>query len=78
MSRFNVKKDDYVKRGQVIGYVGNTGKSTAPHCHYEVHKNGKKVNPVFYFYKNLDAKDFDEILRLSSIENQSLGSYSSN
>ena len=76
MSRFNVKKGEFVKRGQIIGYVGNTGKSTAPHCHYEVHKNGKKVNPVFYFYRDLDADEFDEILRLSSIENQSLGSYS--
>ena len=77
MSRFNVKKGDYVKRGQIIGWVGNTGKSTAPHCHYEVHKNGQKVNPVFYFYQDLNAEEFDEILRLASIENQSLGSTSS-
>lgn len=76
MSRFAVKPGDKVKRGQVIGYVGNTGKSTAPHLHYEVHVNGKAKNPVFYFYQDLDAEKFDEILRLSSIENQSLGSYS--
>ncbi len=76
MSRFIVKSKQKVKRGQVIGYVGNTGKSTAPHVHYEVHSNNKAVNPVNYFYMDLDAKEYEEILRLASIENQSLGSYS--
>ena len=76
MSRFEVKAGQRVKRGQIIGYVGNTGKSTAPHLHYEVHINGKAENPVYYFYQDLNADEFDEILRLSSIENQSLGSYS--
>ena len=76
MSRFNVKKGQRVKRGEIIGYVGNTGKSTAPHCHYEVHINGRAVNPVNYFYKDLNPTEYEEILRLSSIENQSLGSYS--
>jgi murein DD-endopeptidase MepM/ murein hydrolase activator NlpD len=76
MSQFIVKYGQVVKRGDIIGYVGNTGKSTAPHLHYEVHIKGKAVNPVYYFYKDLDAKEFEEILRLSSIENQSLGSYS--
>ena len=76
MSRFEVKNGQKVRRGDIIGYVGNTGKSTAPHLHYEVHVNGKAANPVYYFYKDLDAKEFEEILRLSSIENQSLGSYS--
>lgn len=76
MSRFAVKNGQKVKRGDIIGYVGNTGKSTAPHLHYEVHVKGKAVNPVYYFYKDLDANEFEEILRLSAIENQSLGSYS--
>lgn len=76
MSRFAVKPGEKVKRGQIIGYVGNTGKSTAPHLHYEVHINGQARNPVYYFYQDLNADEFDEILRLSSIENQSLGSYS--
>lgn len=76
MSKFIVKPNQKVKRGQIIGYVGNTGKSTAPHVHYEVHINGKAKNPVNYFYMDLDAKEYEEILRLASIENQSLGSYS--
>jgi len=75
MSRFNVKQDQIVKRGQIIGYVGNSGKSTAPHVHYEVHIAGRAINPVNYFYMDLDADQYEEILRLSTIENQSLGSY---
>ena len=75
MSKFNVKKGQRVKRGEIIGYVGNSGKSTAPHCHYEVHINGKAINPVNYFYKDLNPAEYEEILRLSTIENQSLGSY---
>jgi murein DD-endopeptidase MepM/ murein hydrolase activator NlpD len=76
MSRFNVKVGQKVKRGEIIGYVGDTGKSTAPHCHYEVHINGRAVNPVNYFYKDLNPTEYEEILRLSRIETQSLGSYS--
>ncbi len=76
MSQFNVRPGQKVKRGDLIGFVGNTGKSTAPHLHYEVHINGKAVNPVNYFYKDLNPEEYEEILRLSSIENQSLGSYS--
>lgn len=76
MSQFNVRQGQKIKRGDLIGFVGNTGKSTAPHLHYEVHINGKAVNPVNYFYKDLNATEYAEILRLSSIENQSLGSYS--
>ncbi len=73
MSDFNVKKGQVVKRGECIGYVGSTGKSTAPHLHYEVLKDGKKVNPVHYFYNDLNEDEFQKILELSSIENQSLG-----
>lgn len=76
MSKFNVKLGQEVKRGQVIGFVGNSGKSTAPHVHYEVHINDRAVNPVNYFYLDLNADQYEEILRLASIENQSLGSYS--
>ena len=45
MSKFIVKKGQSVKRGETIGFVGNTGTSVAPHLHYEVHKNGKKLIP---------------------------------
>jgi len=75
MSEFIVKPGQKVKRGQIIGYSGNTGGSTAPHLHYEVIKDGKKVNPVNYFYQDVSDEEFSEILRLSSIENQSLGNY---
>ena len=61
-----------VKKGDVIGFVGNTGRSKGVHLHYEVHKDGKKVNPVNYFYSDLTPEEFDEILKISSQENQSL------
>jgi murein DD-endopeptidase MepM/ murein hydrolase activator NlpD len=73
LSEFNIKKGQKVKRGECIGYIGSTGKSTAPHLHYEVIKDKRKVNPVHYFYNDLNEKEYQKILELSSIENQSLG-----
>jgi murein DD-endopeptidase MepM/ murein hydrolase activator NlpD len=75
MDRFEARQGQKIKRGELIGYVGNTGKSTAPHLHYEVFKDGRNVNPVHYFYQDLNDDEYEEILRLASIENQSLGSY---
>ena len=72
MQKFNVKVGQKIKRGEVIGFVGNTGRSTAPHLHYEVIKNGKNVNPAYYFYQDLTPEEYEELLRLASIENQSL------
>ena len=71
MSKFKVRANQIVKRGDIIGYVGNTGKSTAPHLHYEVHKNGKKVNPAYYFHNDLSPEEFDRMLELAAQENQS-------
>ncbi len=75
LDMFNVKKGQKVKRGDIIGYSGNSGKSTAPHLHYEVHKDGKPINPVYYFSRDLTDEEYEEILRLASKENQALGSY---
>jgi murein DD-endopeptidase MepM/ murein hydrolase activator NlpD len=74
LDKILVKKGQWVKRGDLIGYSGNSGKSTAPHLHYEVIKNGIKVNPIHYFSRDLSAEEYEEILRLASIENQAMGS----
>ncbi|MTI23227.1 M23 family metallopeptidase [Fulvivirga sp. RKSG066] len=73
MHDFEVKEGQQVKRGQIIGYVGNTGLSTAPHLHYEVIRNDKKINPVHYFFNDLDPEEYEKVIELASIENQSLG-----
>ena len=72
LNSYNVKIGQNVKKGDIIGFVGNTGRSKGVHLHYEVQKDGKKVNPVNYFYSNLSPQEFDEILKISSQENQSL------
>ena len=72
LSEFAVKQGETVHRGQVIGYVGNTGKSVGPHLHYEVHKNGEKVNPVYFYYQDLDDEQFEEMIRLSENTGSSL------
>ncbi len=66
MSGFNVKKGDKVKRGSVIGLVGNSGTSTGPHVHYEVHKNGEPVNPQYYYFKDLNAQEYEKMVKISS------------
>jgi murein DD-endopeptidase MepM/ murein hydrolase activator NlpD len=71
MSRFNVKKGQKVKRGDVIGFVGNTGSSTGPHLHYEVEKDDRKVNPYNYYFNDLTPEEFDRMIELSSSANQS-------
>lgn len=66
MSAFNVKVGDKVTRGQVVGFVGSTGTSTAPHLHYEVHKEGRTVNPKNYFFKELTPQQYEELVAISS------------
>lgn len=73
MSKFLVKQGQTVKRGDIIGYVGNTGLSKAPHLHYEVWKDDKHINPVNYFYNDVTDDEFDKLLELASRENESLG-----
>jgi murein DD-endopeptidase MepM/ murein hydrolase activator NlpD len=73
MHEFAVRAGQTVKRGDLIGYVGNTGLSTAPHLHYEVLINKGQVDPVHYFYNDLTAAEYEKVLELASIDNQSLG-----
>jgi murein DD-endopeptidase MepM/ murein hydrolase activator NlpD len=71
LNKFNVREGQKVKRGDVIGYVGNSGLSTAPHLHYEVEKNGEKVNPVHYYFNDLTAKQYEKMISISRNSGQS-------
>lgn len=71
MFRVKVRSGTRVKRGEIIGWVGSTGKSTGPHCHYEVHKNGRPLDPVYFFYNDLTPEQFDRLLKIAASSNQS-------
>jgi len=71
MNQINVKKNQVVKRGEIIGYVGNTGLSVGPHLHYEVHKDGRKLNPSYFYHNDLSPTEYNRLIELSSKENQS-------
>ena len=72
LSKYNCRAGQHVKRGDVIGYVGSTGRSEGPHCHYEVHKDGKVVNPLNFYYGNISAAEYVAISQMANQENQSL------
>ncbi len=72
LSGYNVKRGQRVKRGDIIGYVGNTGRSQAPHLHYEIQKDGKAVNPINFYSGDLNPEEFEAMLEAANKENQSL------
>jgi len=72
LNKYNVRRGQKVKKGDVIGFVGSTGRSQAPHLHYEVHKDKKRVNPINFYLGNLTPDEFDDLLKLANQENQSL------
>lgn len=72
LSKYKCRAGQRVKRGDIIGLVGSTGRSEAPHLHYEVHKNGTAVNPLNFYYGNISAVEYVAISQLANQENQSL------
>lgn len=72
LSQYNVKPGQQVKRGDLIGFVGSTGRSQAPHLHYEVWKDRDKINPINFYYGSLTAEEFENMLKIANQENQSL------
>jgi murein DD-endopeptidase MepM/ murein hydrolase activator NlpD len=71
MQKYTVKVGQRIKRGELLGYIGNTGMSTAPHLHYEVIKNGKKVNPINFFFNDLTPEEYEKVVELANQPNQS-------
>lgn len=72
LSKYNVSPGQKVKRGDLIGFVGNTGRSEAPHLHYEVWKDGERINPINFYYGSLSPEEFESMLKFANQENQSL------
>ena len=72
LHKYNVRRGQKIKRGDLIGFVGNTGRSSGPHLHYEIIKDDQRIDPINFYYGNLTSIEFDEILKQSQQENQSL------
>jgi murein DD-endopeptidase MepM/ murein hydrolase activator NlpD len=71
MYRVKARTGQKVKRGEVIGYVGSSGKSTGPHCHYEVHFRGDKIDPIYFFFNDISPEQFDRLVKKAAASNQS-------
>jgi len=71
LSEFKCKVGDEVLRGQEIGLVGSTGKSTAPHLHYEVMKNGQKIDPIHFFHSDISPEEYEKLIEMAGNANQS-------
>lgn len=70
--KYNVRRNQKVKRGDLIGFVGSTGRSEAPHLHYEIFKDDQRINPINFYYGSLSPQEFNELLEKATLENQSL------
>ena len=70
--KYNVRRNQKIKRGDLIGFVGSTGRSEGPHLHYEIFKDGNRINPINFYYGSLTAEEFNTLLEHASLENQSL------
>ena len=71
LSNFNVRVGQKVQRGDVIGYVGNTGTSIANHLHYEIKLNGVNVDPVNYYFEDLSPAEYERVIEIASKTGQS-------
>ncbi len=72
LSNFEVREGEYVKRGQIIGQVGNTGLSSGQHLHYEVHLNGVEVDPVNYFFNDLSPEEYRKVVAIAKAYEMSM------
>ena len=72
LNDYNVRRGQNVKRGELIGYVGNTGRSVAPHLHYEILKDGKKINPINFYYGNLSPEEYNALVIQATQQNEAL------
>jgi murein DD-endopeptidase MepM/ murein hydrolase activator NlpD len=72
LSKYIVEAGQFIKRGQIIGYVGNTGTSVSPHLHYEVLFKNEQINPINFFQRDLSNQEYEKLIRLASTEKSSL------